>query len=70
MKSKRHFDPDMPMDEILRRWPNAIRILIDHDMLCVGCPIGTFHTVSEACAAHEVDEEQFVAALASVIIPD
>jgi hybrid cluster-associated redox disulfide protein len=60
-------DPDMPMDEILRRWPTAMRVLIDHDMLCIGCPIGPFHSVPEACAAHDVDEAAFVEALATAI---
>jgi len=54
------YDPDMPIDTVLRRWPSAITVLIRHHMLCVGCPIGTFHTVPEICAAHEVDEAHFV----------
>lgn len=52
-------DPDMTMDEIMRRWPATIRVLIRHGMLCIGCPIGVFHTVTDACAAHEIDEEPF-----------
>lgn len=52
-------DPDMTMDEIMRRWPSTIRVVIRHGMLCVGCPIGMFHTVTDACAAHGIDEEAF-----------
>lgn len=55
----RSIDPDMTMDEIMRRWPATIRVLIRHGMLCIGCPIGMFHTVADACAAHEIDEEPF-----------
>lgn len=60
-------DPDMPIDEIMRRWPATIRVLIGHGMLCVGCPIGSFHTVSEACVAHDVDEALFASELALAI---
>ncbi|WP_164783732.1 DUF1858 domain-containing protein [Mesorhizobium sp.] len=52
-------DPRMTVDEIMRRWPATIRIMIRNKMLCVGCPIGIFHTVSDACAAHRLDEEAF-----------
>jgi hypothetical protein len=28
-------------------------------MLCVGCPIVIFHTVADACDAHDVDRNRF-----------
>ena len=52
-------DPEMTVDEIMRRWPATIRVFIRHRMLCIGCPIGIFHTVSDACGAHGLDEEAF-----------
>jgi len=60
-------DPDMPVDEIMRRWPATIRVMIRYGMLCVGCPIGSFHTVAEACFAHAVDEAAFTAELLSAM---
>jgi hybrid cluster-associated redox disulfide protein len=56
-------DPDMSVDEIMRRWPATIRILIHHRMLCIGCPIGIFHTVADAAAAHAIDEAALSAEL-------
>ncbi|MBX3574037.1 MAG: DUF1858 domain-containing protein [Mesorhizobium sp.] len=56
-------DPDMTVDEIMRRWPSTIGVAIRHGMLCVGCPIGIFHTVTDACAAHGLDEDAFSAEL-------
>lgn len=52
-------DPDMSVDEIMRRWPATIRVMIRNRMLCIGCPIGIFHTVTDACEAHGVDQEGF-----------
>lgn len=52
-------DPNMTVDEIMRRWPATIRVMIHHKMLCIGCPIGVFHTVADACDAHRIDEESF-----------
>ena len=60
MARKPAVDPDMTVDEIMRRWPMTIRVMIRHHMLCVGCPIGAFHTVVDACREHEISEEDFM----------
>ena len=65
-----HIDPHMTVDEIMRRWPPTIRVMIRHRMMCVGCPIGMFHTVADACAAHRVDEGEFSLALLDAIRND
>lgn len=52
-------DPDLSVDEIMRRWPATIRVFMKSQMLCVGCPIGAFHTVEEACAEHGLSEGAF-----------
>lgn len=52
-------DPDMSIDEIMRRWPTTIRVIIRNQLLCVGCPFGIFHTVADVCAAHHIDEVAF-----------
>lgn len=52
-------DPTMTVDEIMRRWPATIRVFIRNRMLCIGCPIGIFHTVKDACEAHHLDEDAF-----------
>ncbi|KJS18682.1 MAG: hypothetical protein VR78_04315 [Hoeflea sp. BRH_c9] len=60
-------DTNLSIDEIMRRWPATIRVMIRHRMLCIGCPFGIFHTVADAAAAHEVDEAAFTAELLNVI---
>lgn len=63
-------DPDMPVDEIMRRWPATIRTFMRHRMLCIGCPIGVFHTVADACAAHGLDQDAFEAELLAAMPAD
>lgn len=67
MMTRDVLDPDMTLDEIMRRWPGTIRVVIRHRMLCVGCPIGIFHTVADAAAAHAIDEALLSAALIEAI---
>ena len=51
------------VDDVMRRWPATIRAFLNHGMYCVGCPIGCFHTVDDACREHGVDHAGFLADL-------
>ncbi len=51
------------VDDIMREWPQTIRVFLDFRMSCVGCPIATFHTVEDSCREHGVDVATFLAAL-------
>ncbi|MEQ8399562.1 MAG: DUF1858 domain-containing protein [Roseitalea porphyridii] len=48
---------DLPLDELMARWPETIGVFIDHRLLCIGCLIAPFHTVVDACREHGVDED-------------
>ena len=63
-------NPAMTVDEIMRRWPATIRVFIRNRMLCIGCPIGIFHTVKDACEAHLLDEESFARELLAAMRGD
>lgn len=51
------------VDEVMRHRPATIRVFLIHGMRCVGCPIGCFHTVDDACREHGVDLNAFLADL-------
>jgi hybrid cluster-associated redox disulfide protein len=53
------------VDDVMTEWPATIRVFLRHKMLCVGCPIGVFHTVADACLEHEIALEPFLAELES-----
>ena len=54
---------DALVDDIMRQWPQTIRVFLDFRMSCVGCPIATFHTIEDSCREHSVDVDTFLAAL-------
>ena len=54
------------MDEIMRRWPATIRVILQNGMLCVGCPIAPFHTISDAAREHGLGEGELRRALQAV----
>ena len=67
MKELSSIGRDMVVDEIMRKWPATVAVMLSYRMLCVGCPIGTFHTVAEACREHEIDETRFILDLESAV---
>ncbi len=54
---KPRYNDDMTMDAIMRTWPGTIRVILGHGLICVGCPIASFHTVSDAAKEHSLDED-------------
>jgi hybrid cluster-associated redox disulfide protein len=58
---------EMPVSEIMRRWPATIGVFIDLGMHCVGCPIGMFHTLMEAAEEHRIGFDRLVAEVSAAI---
>ncbi|MBY5989170.1 DUF1858 domain-containing protein [Roseovarius atlanticus] len=56
-------DPDLPLADLITAWPQTIPVFVRHGMLCVGCLVSPFHTVTDACAEYHLDEEDFLAEL-------
>lgn len=64
---KRKFSDDATMDEIMHGSQAAIRVVLQHGMLCVGCPIASFHTIADAAREHDLNEEQLSCNLRAAI---
>jgi len=60
-------DPDLPLAELMTRWPQTIPVFMRHRMLCVGCLISPFHTIGDACIEYELNEDAFLAELQKAI---
>ena len=60
----------MLIDDVMRRWPWTIRVLMRRRMLCIGCPIGIFHTVADAAAAQAMEAADLTAELLAAMKAD
>lgn len=52
-------NPDLTLDEVMKRWPQTIPVFLSHKMLCVGCLVNPFHTIADACTEYGLVEESF-----------
>jgi hybrid cluster-associated redox disulfide protein len=67
MKHSHMDDPDLPLEDLMSLWPETIAVFLRHNMLCVGCLIGPFHTVLDACGEYGLEIDAFYAELAASI---
>lgn len=63
-------DPDLSLSDLMARWPQTMGVFLSHGMLCVGCLIAPFHTITDACAEYHLDEDGFIAELCAAIEKD
>jgi hybrid cluster-associated redox disulfide protein len=56
-------DENMPLEEVMRRWPATIRVFLNYRMHCIGCPISSLHTARDAAREHGVELDRFLADL-------
>ena len=46
--------------DIVQRSPNAIEVLQEHGLQCVGCHIATWETLEQAAQHHGIDVDELV----------
>ena len=63
----RTFSSDLTVEQILAVWPQTLPVFIRFHMLCIGCPITSFHTLRDACLAHDIDIEPIESALCAAV---
>lgn len=52
--------PDLTIAALLATHPKAVRVLMRHRMLCVGCLVARFETVHDAAAVYRLDERELL----------
>lgn len=61
---------DLTVGEIMRKWPSTIGVFIDLRLHCIGCPIGIFHTLSDAAIEHGIGPEELADEVSAAIDAD
>ncbi len=54
---------DMTIGEVVRNYPESVKVLFGFGLGCVGCPSAQSETLEEACAVHGLDPEQLLKSL-------
>jgi hybrid cluster-associated redox disulfide protein len=67
MPLKRFYNPDLPLSELMVDWPEMIEVFFRHQLLCVGCHVAPFHTLSDACLGYGLNVNAFYAVLPATL---
>ncbi len=54
---------EMPILEIVQKYPETIRTFFAHGLMCVGCAAARFETLEQGAMAHGIDVDSLVEAL-------
>jgi len=67
MPLQRFYNPDTPLNELIADWPETVEVFFRHQMLCVGCLVAPFHTVTDACKEYGLEIDAFYAELTATL---
>ncbi len=59
---------DTNIGEIVENCPQAMPKFMEIGMHCMGCALASAETVEEACAAHDVDPDEFISELKAYLL--
>lgn len=59
-KTEQEITKKMNFSEILEKKPEAIGILLENGMHCIGCPMAQMETLEEGCMTHGLDADKLV----------
>jgi hybrid cluster-associated redox disulfide protein len=58
---------DMPIGEVLKKYPQTMRVFLSHGLMCVGCAIARFENVRQGAQAHGIDVDALMKDLNQVV---
>ena len=50
---------DLPVADLLERWPVTAGVFLHHRMACIGCVFSGMDTARQALAAHGIEHDGF-----------
>ena len=57
---KEQVTKDTVIGEIINKHPEAIEVMLNHGMHCIGCHVATWETVEQAASSHGIDVEELL----------
>jgi len=60
---KQKIRKDMPIAEVVSKYPKTIEVFLEHGMGCFGCGMAQFETIEQGAVAHGINLKKLMAAL-------
>ena len=60
--------PDMPIGDVVRKYPDTVNVFLSHGLMCVGCAVARFESIRQGAQAHGIDVDTLVEDLNKAVI--
>ena len=55
MQEQNVITADMPIGEVVQKYPHTIKVFFRHGLGCVGCAVARFENIAQGAMAHGID---------------
>jgi hybrid cluster-associated redox disulfide protein len=66
---ERTITKEMPIGDVVQKYPQTIEVFLRHGLMCFGCAIARFENVGQGAAAHGIDTEALIRDLNAAVAP-
>jgi len=60
MSEKKSITKEMPIGDIVNKYPETVEVFMEHGLHCTGCAAAHFENLEQGCDAHGIDTEKLV----------
>ncbi|MDY6874781.1 MAG: DUF1858 domain-containing protein [Chloroflexota bacterium] len=60
MQEQKVITPDMPIGDVVRKYPTTINVFMKHGLGCVGCAVARFENIREGAQVHGINVDALI----------
>lgn len=60
IEGKQLITKDMPISEVVQKYPETAEVMFRHGMHCIGCHVSAFETVEQGAIAHGINVDKLM----------
>ncbi len=60
MQDQRVITPDMPIGDVVRKYPSTINVFLRHGLGCVGCAVARFENIRAGAQVHGINVDALI----------
>ncbi len=59
-QAERVITADMPIGEVIEKYPNTVEVFFRHGLGCIGCAVARFENIGQGAMAHGIDVDALI----------
>ena len=52
--------PEMTIGEVLKEYPESLKVFLSHGLMCVGCAVARFENIRQGATAHGINVDALI----------